>query len=149
MPIGGNRPEKVDYEGTINLAKAARAAGARRFVIITSSSSGRTGGLMNMIGGDVLVWKGKAEEALIDSGVEYVIVGPARMTGEPGGRKRIRLIPRSQYVRSMTVTREDLASVVIGVAALPQAANRAFSVINTDEPADGAWQRDLESLPSR
>lgn len=147
-PFGGPPPEVVDYQGTANLADAARVAGVRRFVIITSSGSGRQGGLINFIGRNVLVWKGKAEDALRESGLEYVIVGPARMTDQPGGTKRIRLIPRDQYVRTMKVARADLASVVIGAAGLPDAANRAFSAINVDEPADGAWRDDFARLPS-
>jgi len=148
-PFGGPPPEVVDCQGTANLAAAARAAGVRRFVIITSSGSGRQGGLINFIGRNVLVWKGKAEEALRDSGLEYVVVGPARMTPEPGGARCIRLIPRDQYRRTMQVTRDDLASVVVGAAGLPQAANRTFSVINTDGPADGAWREDLARMPAR
>ena len=148
-PFGGPPPEVVDYQGTANLAAAARVAGVRRFVIITSSGSGRKGGLINFIGRNVLVWKGKAEDALRESGLEYVIVGPARMTGEPGGTRRIRLIPRDQYVRTMQVTRDDLASVVIGAAGSPDAANRVFSAINVDGPADGAWRDDLARMPSR
>ena len=148
-PFGGPPPEVVDYQGTANLASAAYAAGVRRFVIITSSGSGREGGLINFIGRNVLVWKGKAEDALRGSGLEYVIVGPARMTREPGGTRRIRLIPRDQYVRTMQVTRDDLASVVMGAAGLPDAANRVFSVINVDGPADGSWRDDLARLPAR
>jgi uncharacterized protein YbjT (DUF2867 family) len=147
-PFGGPPPEVVDYQGTANLAAAARVAGVHRFVIITSSGSGRRGGLINFIGRNVLVWKGKAEEALRGSGLEYVIVGPARLTDEPGGTKRIRLLPRDQYDRTMTLTRADLASVVIGAAGLPDAANRAFSAINIAGAADGAWRDDLARMPS-
>jgi uncharacterized protein YbjT (DUF2867 family) len=147
-PFGGPSPEVVDYQGTANLAAAARVAGVHRFVIITSSGSGRQGGLINFIGRNVLVWKGKAEEALRGSGLEYVIVGPARLTDGPGGTQRIRLIPRDQYDRAMTLTRADLASVVIGAAGLPGAANRAFSAINVAGPADDAWREDFARLPS-
>jgi uncharacterized protein YbjT (DUF2867 family) len=146
-PFGSNRPEQVDYEGTRNLIRAAQAAGVRRFVIITSSVSGRQGGLINLIGRNVLVWKGRAEEALIASGLEYVIVGPARINADPGGRRQIRLIPRAEYRPGLLVTREDLAAVVAAVAALPAAANRTFSVINADGPADLAWQATLASMP--
>ncbi len=149
MPVGGNRPEKVDYEGTINLARAAKAAGVQRFVIITSSHSGETGGWLNLLGRDVLVWKGKAEEVLVASGMEYVIVGPARINDEAGGAKQIGLIPRAKYANDMMITREDLASVVIAVAGLPAAANRSFSVINTDASADAGWSGSLSAMPVR
>jgi protein-disulfide isomerase-like protein with CxxC motif len=85
----------------------------------------------------------------MDAGLEYVVVGPARMNADAGGRKRVRVIPRSQYVAGMAVTRDDLASVVIGAAGLPDAANRTFSVINTEEPADASWLEALASMPQR
>jgi nucleoside-diphosphate-sugar epimerase len=56
-PFGGNRPERVDFEGTRHLIAAAKTAGVRRFVIITSSVSGRRGGLLNLLLRNVLVWK--------------------------------------------------------------------------------------------
>jgi hypothetical protein len=123
--------------------------GARRLVRITSWVSGREGGLMNLIGRNVLVWKGKAEQALFESGLEYVVVGPARMTTQPGGARRIRVLARADYRAGMMVTREDLATVVIGAAGLPQAANRSFSVINEDAPADGSWRDALAQMPAR
>jgi uncharacterized protein YbjT (DUF2867 family) len=149
MPVGSNRPERVDYEGTQNLARAAKAAGVKRFVIITSSVPGKRGGFLNLVGGNVLVWKGKAEEALVASGVPYVIVGPAAINDDPGGTRAVRVIPRSQYQSGMAVTRADLASVVIAAAGLPAAANRAFSVINGDGAPGVAWQESVEAMPRK
>jgi uncharacterized protein YbjT (DUF2867 family) len=147
MPVGANRPEEVDFAGTVNLSKAARAAGATRFVIITSSVSGKKDHFLNYIGGDVLIWKKRAEEALISSGLEYVIVGPTAMNDDPGGRKPIRLLPRARYQAGMAITRDDLATVVIAAAVLPQAANRAFSVANGTAPATTDWWRVFGTLP--
>ncbi len=147
MPMGANRPEEVDHLGTVNLSRAAKAAGATRFVIITSSVSGKKDHFLNYIGGDVLIWKKRAEEALMSSGLEYVIVGPTAMNDDPGGRKPIRLFPRERYLPGMAITREDLATVVIAAAALPQAANRTFSVANGTAPATAAWLRSFGELP--
>jgi uncharacterized protein YbjT (DUF2867 family) len=146
-PVGSNRPEKVDYEGTVNLSRAAKAAGATRFVIITSSLSGKADHFLNYIGGNVLIWKGKAEEALMESGLEYVVVGPTAMTAEPAGAREIRLIPRADYVRGMTVSRADTAAVVIAAAALPAAANRTFSVRNGEGPATPEWRGQFAQMP--
>jgi uncharacterized protein YbjT (DUF2867 family) len=146
-PFGRNRPEKVDYEGTVNLAKAARAAGARRFVIITSSSSGKRNHFLNYIGRNVLVWKGRAEAALAASGLESVVIGPARMNDDPPGVREIRLIPRADYRPGMTVTRGDTAAAVLAAAGLPAAANRTFTVCNGDGPASPAWPAQFASMP--
>jgi uncharacterized protein YbjT (DUF2867 family) len=149
MPVGGNRPERVDYEGTVNLARAAKAAGVTRFVIITSSSSGQKKHFLNYIGGNVLIWKKRAEEALIASGLEYVIVGPAAIDDSPGGTRPIRIFPRDKYQRGMMINRDDLATTVIAAAALPAAANRAFSVANGTGPAVADWGRNLRALPAQ
>ena len=146
-PLGRNKPEKVDYVGNLNLARAARAAGVRRIVAITSSVSGREGGLFNLVLNNVLVWKGKGERALIDSGLEYVIVGPAGMNDQPGGVQRILLQPRAEYVRGSSVTRDDTATVCIAAAALPEAANRVFSVSNQAAPADASWRAAFAQMP--
>ncbi len=148
-PFGANRPELVDYEGTRNLVAAARAAGARRFVIITSSSSGKRRHFLNYIGGNVLIWKGRAEDELAASGLEYVVVGPARMNDEPGATRSIRLIPRADYRPGMTVTRADTAIAVLTAAGLPAAANRSFTVCNGDGPATAGWRDQFAALPAR
>jgi uncharacterized protein YbjT (DUF2867 family) len=147
MPVGGNRPERVDYEGTVNLARAAKAAGVTRFVIITSSSSGQKKHFLNYIGGNVLIWKKRAEEALMSSGLEYVIVGPAAIDDSPGGTRPIRIFPRDKYQRGMVINRDDLATTVIAAAALPAAANRVFSVANGTGAAVTDWSRTLGVMP--
>jgi len=148
LPMGGNRPEKVDFEGTVNLSTAAKAAGAERFVIITSSVSGTKEHFLNTIGGNVLIWKAKAEQALVDSGLEYVVVGPAGIDDSPGGQRAIALIPRSAYEPGMVIGRHDLAAVVIAAAGHPDAANRIFTATNTDAPASASWLSSFASLPT-
>ena len=147
-PMGSNRSEKVDYEGTINLSKAAKAAGATRFVIITSSSSGVKDHFLNTIGGDVLIWKGKAEQVLVDSGLEYVVVGPAGIDDRPGGVEAISLIPRSEYVAGMFIGREDLAAVTIAAAGRADASGRVFTATNAEGAASDAWLEPFAVLPT-
>lgn len=149
MPFGSNRSERVDYEGTINLARAAKAAGATRFVIITSSVSGKKDHFLNYIGGNVLIWKGRAEEELMKSGLEYVVVGPTAMTDDPGGVQPIQIFSRDKYQSGMRITREDVATVVIAAAALPDAANRTFSVANGVGPPMADWHRAFRNMPAK
>jgi uncharacterized protein YbjT (DUF2867 family) len=149
MPFGSNRSERVDYDGTINLARAAKAAGATRFVIITSSVSGKKDHFLNYIGGNVLIWKGRAEEELMKSGLEYVVVGPTAMTDDPGGVQPIQIFSRDKYRSGMRITREDVATVVIAAAALPDAANRTFSVANGIGPPLADWHRAFRNMPAK
>ena len=148
MPFGGNRPEKVDGEGMANMAAAARAAGARRFVAITSASSGDEEHFLNWVG-DMMIWKGKGEEAVMTSGLEYVIVAPAGIDFDgPGGEKPIRLSPRTEYQRGQTITSADLSSAIIAAAVLPDAANRVFLVFNGEGGPDDQWQAQFAAMPA-
>jgi len=148
MPFGGNRPEKVDGGGMANMAAAAAAAGAERMLAITSASSGDEDHFLNWVG-DMMIWKGRGEEALMGSGLEYVIVAPAGIDFDsPGGSASIRLSARQEYVRGQTITSDDLSSVIIAAAALPEAANRVFLVYNGEGAPDPDWQRQLADMPA-
>ena len=144
-----NFPVKVDLEGTRNLAAAAKKVGVKRFVIITSSVSGQVDNPMNKRGNDVIIYKGKAEEALIASGVPYTIVGPAGMNSNPGGVKSIVLVPRSEYKMGQAITRADTATVAIAALTNPDAANKAFSVSNGDGPGTPAKDVKFAGLPAK
>jgi uncharacterized protein YbjT (DUF2867 family) len=147
--MGDNKPERVDFEGTRNLAAAAKAAGVKRFVIITSSVSGKKDHFLNKIGNDVLIYKGKAEEELIASGVPYVIIGPSGMNDKPGATQEIKLIPRAEYKDGMTITRADTALVAIEALTNPDAANKAFTVYNGEARASAAWKQTFAGLPAK
>lgn len=143
---GPNRPEMVDYHGNRNLAIAAQAAGATRFVIITTSIVDYENHFLNTIG-QMLHFKHRAEQFLMTSGLEYVVVGPAGIDRADGGQKSIEIRPRADYQLGQRITSGDLASVVIASAALPEAANRVFSVANGSGPAGNDWQQQLASMP--
>ncbi|MDX2225467.1 MAG: SDR family oxidoreductase [Rhodospirillaceae bacterium] len=147
--LGDNRPEMVDYEGTKNMLAAAKAAGTvKKYVIITSSVSGQKDHFLNKVGRNVLIYKGMAEEALMASGIPYVIVGPAGMTDEPPG-KAIKLIPRAEYAAGMKISRIDTAAVCIAALTDPAADNRAFTVINGDGAYAEGWQEAFARMPAK
>ncbi len=146
---GQDSPESVDLGGTKNLAAAAKAAGVKRLVIITSSVSGEVDNPLNKIAGNVIIFKGKAEEALIASGIEYTIIGPGGMNNDPGGKLDIKVLPRAEYVKNTWITREDTALVAIESLTNPGAANKAFSIVNGDGPATGAWKQAFARMPAK
>lgn len=148
MPFGGNRPEKVDGEGMANMATAAKAAGAERMLAITSASSGDEEHFLNWVG-DMMIWKGRGEEALMASGLEYVIIAPAAIDFDaPGGDAPIRLSPRTDYVRGQQISSDDLSTATIAAAVLPAAANRIFLVYNGEGAAEAGWHAQLAGMPS-
>jgi uncharacterized protein YbjT (DUF2867 family) len=72
----GNTYEKVDIAIPRALAQAGKAAGARRFILLSSIGTGSPG-----TGNAYLRAKAEAEEAVRQSGLSWVIVRPSAFTG--------------------------------------------------------------------
>ena len=67
---GGQGPKAVDYEGNVNLIRAAEAAGVRRFVLVSMHGAAADHPM------ELARMKYRAEEALRASRLEWVIVRP-------------------------------------------------------------------------
>ncbi|CAM6086535.1 unnamed protein product [Calypogeia fissa] len=74
-------PYRIDYKATENLINAATDAKVNHFVLVTSLGTQKVGwpaAVLNLFWG-VLVWKAKAEKALLSSGIPFTIVRPGGM----------------------------------------------------------------------
>ncbi|TYI37494.1 hypothetical protein ES332_A03G215600v1 [Gossypium tomentosum] len=74
-------PYRIDYQATKNLIDAATAVKVNHFILVSSLGTNKVGfpaAILNLFWG-VLIWKRKAEEALIASGLPYTIVRPGGM----------------------------------------------------------------------
>ncbi|EOX98542.1 NAD(P)-binding Rossmann-fold superfamily protein isoform 4 [Theobroma cacao] len=66
-------PYRIDYQATQNLIHAATVAKVNHFILVSSLGTNKVGfpaAILNLFWG-VLIWKRKAEEALIASGLPY------------------------------------------------------------------------------
>lgn len=93
-------PYRIDYQATKNLIDAATVAKVNHFILLTSLGTNKVGfpaAVLNLFWG-VLIWKRKAEEALLASGLPYTIV-------RPGGMER----PTDAYkeTHNITLSNED------------------------------------------
>ncbi|KAG1341795.1 protein TIC 62, chloroplastic [Cocos nucifera] len=74
-------PYRIDYKATKNLIEAATSAKVDHFILLTSLGTNKIGfpaSILNLFWG-VLIWKRKAEEALLASGLPYTVVRPGGM----------------------------------------------------------------------
>ncbi|MDH5255397.1 MAG: NAD(P)H-binding protein, partial [Gammaproteobacteria bacterium] len=71
-----NGPEFVDFQGVRNLAEAAAAARLDELVVVSSAGVTREDHPLNRMFDNVLIWKGRGEEAVRASGVPYTIIRP-------------------------------------------------------------------------
>jgi uncharacterized protein YbjT (DUF2867 family) len=145
---GPNSPEFVDYGGVRNLVDAAREAGVAQFVLVSSmgveSGGGVVGWVLNLLSGDALEWKLKGENHLRQSGVAYTIVRPGGLTDKPGGATGIRFQQGDQGMGS--ITRADVAAVVVAAVGEPAALGRTFEIRADDQLPAGAWRQQFPSL---
>lgn len=113
--IGGSRADRrPDYEGVRNIVDAAKAAGVRRFILVTVIGAGDSWNAVSdrvkQVLGPVIELKTKAEAYLAQSGLDYTIIRPGGLNDLPAaGRGRL-------YEDHMTmgeIGRADLALLVV------------------------------------
>ena len=163
----GQDPYNVDWLGAKKQIDAAKAAGVKQFVFLSSMGGTQPGmyhathhyqivhsnqlrrshvypeNFLNSIGkiegdensGNILLWKRKAEQHLIASGMQYTIIHPGGLLDKAGGEREIvfgindELL--SEKVRS--IPRADVAEVCLQSLLQPGAINRSFDIISKEQ----------------
>jgi uncharacterized protein YbjT (DUF2867 family) len=142
---GPNSPEFVDYGGNKNLIDAAVNARVRQFVFVSSMGVTHEDHPLNKIFGNVLIWKRNAEDDLRDSGIPYTIVRPGGLHDKPGGEQQI-VFEQADEVKVVSISRTDLASILVAALAHPEAQTRTFAVFTVKEPPTVDWQAEFAAL---
>ena len=135
---GAERKLTVDRDAAVKLLGAAREAGVRRYVIVSSI------GAENPPGDDdvfsvYLRAKAEADAAVKTSDREWTILRPGRLTDDPAtGQARIGPDPFHGEV-----TRADVAAVIAGVLSEPRSMGATLYVNGGDAPIADALTRAL------
>ena len=142
-PLGfltGEMPEEVDYQGQVNQIDAAKAAGVEQIILVGSMGGTDPNHMLNKIGnGNILLWKRKAEQYLIDSGIDYTIIRGGGLLDQPGGKREL-LVGKDDHLLvnppdgiPTSIPRADVAELVVQAILAPEARNKAFDVISKPE----------------
>lgn len=132
-----NGPEQVDFGGVKNLAEAAAEAGIKQFVLVSSSGVTQEDHFLNRVMNNVLIWKGRGEEALRNSGVPYTIVRPGGLVNAPGGTEG--LVFAQGDTTAGRINREDVALICIAALDNPEALGKTFETYSSEEPGSNDW----------
>lgn len=130
---GPERKDTMDYGGAVKLVAAARQAAVDRYVIVSAM-----GADPDAPGDDTfaiyLRAKGRADEAVLASGLDATVVRPGGLTNDAGtGRVALGAsLPRGR------VTRDDVAAVLVAVLDTPGTIGRSFDLIGGDTPVADA-----------
>ncbi|MEM7064211.1 MAG: SDR family oxidoreductase [Cyanobacteria bacterium P01_B01_bin.77] len=136
----GEMPEQIDYQGQMNQIDAAKQAGVQQIVLVGSMGGTDKNHFLNTMGnGNILIWKRKAEQYLIDSGVDYTIIRAGGLLDQPGGKRELvvskhdALLANAPEGVTTTIPRADVAEVVVQALLEPAARNKAFDVVSKPE----------------
>jgi uncharacterized protein YbjT (DUF2867 family) len=130
--------ERIMIQGTHDLVAAAKAAGVRRFVLMSALGTGEdTKDLVPYYHG-----KWEMEQAVQASGLEYVIFRPSFVFGRDGGilptfRKLAKLAPVTPIIgtgrqRIQPIWADDVGAYFAESIDKPDAANRTFELGGPD-----------------
>lgn len=145
---GPNSAEFVDYGGVKNLVDAALAQKVRHFVLLTAIGVTDPDHPFNKATKGALGWRLKGEDYLRASGLSYTIVRPGGLVNDPAGQKGLR-IEQGDHWRPLlrsTLSRDDLALVLIESLRNPAARRTTFELVNDPEAAPGAWREAFSNL---
>jgi uncharacterized protein YbjT (DUF2867 family) len=130
---GPERKQTVDLGGAVKLIDAARANGISRYVIVSSIGVDRPETWSEEMR-PYLEAKSEADRHVKESGLDWTIVRPGRLTDAPG-TGRIRAGTDIGYGE---VARDDVAATLAAVLPARNAVGKAFVLLEGDTPVEEA-----------
>jgi len=151
-------PEQVDWLGCKEQIDCAKEAGVEHVVLVgsmgVSPAKNTPDNTLNKIGdGNILVWKAKAEEYLMQSGLTYTIIHPGGLTNKAGGERELVLGVDDSLLddfeklgATRSIPRADVANLVVECLRNKDlVSNKSFDVVSKDVGA-GEKTTDFKAL---
>ena len=153
-------PEEVDWLGAKKQIDAAKTAGVKQFVFVSSMGGTNPDNFLNSIGrrkdgsgGDILLWKRKAERYLVDSGVPYTIIHPGGLVDEDGAKRELVVGVNDEIMKNpefssggtRSVARADVARVCKAALGSASATGVALDLVSK-KAGDGTPTKDASTV---
>jgi len=144
---GGDNSELIDYQGSINFVDAAKESGVKHIIYMSSIGAGGAENfstvIINLFTDKAMKWKSLGEEYIRNSSINFTIVRPGGLRGDPGALG-IKLAQGDQIIG--WIPRGDVASVLVESIYNPDALNKTFEVINDESLVEDAWRDEFKNL---
>ena len=104
--------------------------------------------MLNKIGGEgtnILVWKRKAEQYLVDSGLQYTIIRAGGLLDKEGGKRALVASADDADLGARAVPRPDVAEVAVQALLCDEAKCRSMDLVSKEE-GDGQVTSDFAAL---
>jgi uncharacterized protein YbjT (DUF2867 family) len=130
---GKERKNSVDRDGAIKLMLACQTNGIDRYIMISAM------GLDEPMGNDVYQAyqkaKAEADDALVNSGLNYTIIKPGRLTDDRGtGKVKVGDLEGGE------IPREDVASVIAASLEHDSTHRKTFDLLAGDQSVEDALE---------
>ncbi len=131
---GEERKGTMDYGGAAKLIEAAEKHGARRYVMISSMGAADPESRDEAMR-PYLRAKARADERLRESGLDYTIIRPGRLTDDAGTGT---VDAAESLGRYGEIPREDVAATIAAALEAPNTVGKTFEVLAGDTPVQQA-----------
>ena len=144
---GGDNSEMIDYEGSINFVEAAKEAGVSHIIYMSSIGAGGAENfstvILNLVADKTMKWKSLGEDYIRNSGIDFTIVRPGGLRGDPG-TLGIRFEQGDEVIG--WIPRGDVAAVMVESIFNDDASNKTFEVINDESLPVDSWRDEFKNL---
>jgi len=144
---GGDNSELIDYKGSINFVEAAKERSVKHIIYMSSIGAGGAENfstvILNLVTDKAMKWKSLGEEYIRNSGIDFTIVRPGGLRGDPGALG-IRFEQGDEIIG--WIPRADVASVLVESMFNSDALNKTFEVVNDESLAVEAWRDEFKNL---
>jgi len=125
---GAERKRTLDRDGALKLIEAARANDIHRYVMVSAMNPEQPRG--DEVFQYYLQMKAEADAALRDSGLDWTVMRPGRLTDEPGTGR----VTAARELERADIPRADVAAVLAEVLDMPATIGLQFNVVAGDTP---------------
>ena len=134
---GAARKETMDYGGAAKLIEAAQKRGVRRYLMLSSMGAGNPEGGSEAMQ-PYLFAKARADERLVESGLDYTIIRPGGLTNEEGTG---RIEAAQSLGRRGQISRDDVARTFADALEMRNTYGKTFEILAGDTPIREALER--------
>ena len=134
---GAARKETMDYGGAAKLIEAAQKRGVRRYLMLSSMGAGNPEGGSEAMQ-PYLFAKARADERLVESGLDYTIIRPGGLTNEEGTG---RVEAAQSLGRRGEISRDDVARTFADALEMRNTYGKTFEILAGDTPIREALER--------
>jgi len=132
---GKDKTIMIDLDGAVKTIEAAKAAGVKRFIMISSYDTTRKAIQESPSSfAPYVIAKHYADEWLRDTDLDYTIIHPGILTNDQGTGK----VNAAPTVDRGEVPREDVAKVIVATLENDSTIGKEFQVVAGNDPVDEA-----------